>query len=395
MSEQMQDYDGAERAVSPSFGKGMIFILVLIAILAVLGFFVLQNRSVEGPLVPAERPVPISVETVRVAFEPAFQAEEKFTGIVSPRRTSQLGFSTGGRDDVLRVDTGDRVETGQTLAVLDTRSLRAQLSSANAVVREAEAAYALAETTVDRQIALLERGHVSSQVVDQAQAQASTAYARIDAAKANSDALRVQIDLARITAPFSGTVTARMADEGAIAGPGQPLIELVETDVLEARIGLTAKLASALTVGETYDLVSDQGTVAATLRSITGVIDRSSRTVTTIFDIDEPDRVAAGAVVRLGIEREIDQAGLWLPVSALTEADRGLWSVYVARGNGNDWKAEPGLVEIVHQDGDRVFVRGALRDGDRVVIDGLQRITPGQPVTPTDVNSIGRVAESG
>ena len=186
-----------------------------------------------------------------------------------------------------------------------------------------------------------------------------------------------------------------MADEGAIAGPGQPLIELVETDVLEARIGLTAKLASALTVGETYDLVSDQGTVAATLRSITGVIDRSSRTVTTIFDIDEPDRVAAGAVVRLGIERESDQAGLWLPVSALTEADRGLWSVYVARGSGNDWKAEPGLVEIVHQDGDRVFVRGALRDGDRVVIDGLQRITPGQPVTPTDVNSIGRVAESG
>ena len=125
MSEQMQDYDGAERAVSPSFGKGMIFILVLIAILAVLGFFVLQNRSVEGPLVPAERPVPISVETVRVAFEPAFQAEEKFTGIVSPRRTSQLGFSTGGRDDVLRVDTGDRDATGPTLADLDTRRLRA------------------------------------------------------------------------------------------------------------------------------------------------------------------------------------------------------------------------------------------------------------------------------
>ena len=395
MAEQMQNYDGPDRAVKPSAGKGLIFILVLLVILAVLGAFVLQNRSVDGPLVPAERPVPISVETVNVSLQPAFKAEEKFTGIVSPRRTSQLGFASGGRINDLRVDIGDRVETGQVLAVLDTRSLRAQLSSANAVVAEAEAAYNLAETTVDRQIALLERGHVSSQVVDQAQAQASTAFARINAAKANSDALRVQIDLARIKAPFAGTITARMADEGAIAGPGQPLFELVETDVLEARIGLTAKLASTLTIGESYELVSDQGAAMATLRSITGVIDRSSRTVTTVFDIDTPEQVAAGAEVRLGMEREITQAGLWLPISALTEADRGLWSVYVARREGGDWIAEPGLVEILYQDGDRVFVRGALRDGDRVVIDGLQRITPGQPVTPTDVTAFWRVAENG
>ena len=129
------------------------FILVLLVLLAFLGAFVLQNRSVEGPLVPAERPVPISVETVNVSLQPAFKAEEKFTGIVSPRRTSQLGFASGGRINDLRVDIGDRVETGQVLAVLDTRSLRAQLSSANAVVAEAARG--------DR------RAHVLEVVVDQ------------------------------------------------------------------------------------------------------------------------------------------------------------------------------------------------------------------------------------
>ena len=395
MGEQMQDYEMAERRPSPSFGKGLLFMLVLAAVLTLLGFFVLQNRSVEGPLVPTDRPVPISVETVRISLAPAFKAEEKFTGIVSPRRTSQLGFASGGRIDSIRVDIGDRVEAGTTLAVLDTRSLRAQLSSAKAVIAEAEAAFKLAQTTVDRQIELLERGHVSSQVVDQAQAQASTAYARIDAAKANADALRVQIDLARIKAPFAGTITARLSDEGAIAAPGVPLFELVETSVLEARIGLTADLAARLNPGDSYDLVSDQGEVTATLRSVTGVIDAGNRTVTTIFDIDNPDRVAAGAVVRLGMEREIDEPGLWLPVSALNEADRGLWSVYAARRQGDDWIAEPGIVEIVHQDGDRVFVRGALRDGDNIIIDGLQRITPGQPVTPVEVSATGPIASNG
>jgi RND family efflux transporter MFP subunit len=395
MGEQVQNYEMTERQPSPSFGKGLLFMLVLVAVLALLGYFVLQNRSAEGPLVPTERPVPISVETVRVSMSSAFIAEEKFTGIVSARRTSQLGFASGGRIDSITADIGDQVETGQTLAVLDTRNLRAQLSSANAVVTEAEAAFNLAKTTVDRQIELLERGHVSSQVVDQAQAQASTAYARIDAAKANADALRVQIDLARIRAPFDGTITARLSDEGAIAAPGVPLFELVETGVLEARIGLTSGLANSLNVGQEYPLISDQGEVMATLRSVTGVIDAGNRTVTTIFDISEPDRVAAGAVVRLGIDREIEEPGLWLPVSALNEADRGLWSVYAARRQGGEWIAEPGIVEIVHQDGDLVFVRGALRDGDNVIVDGLQRITPGQPVTPVEVSATAPLASNG
>ncbi|MEO0452171.1 MAG: efflux RND transporter periplasmic adaptor subunit [Pseudomonadota bacterium] len=395
MAEQMQDHAMTTRTSRPTFGRGLIFILVILGVGALLGFFVVSNRSVDGPLVPQDRPVPISVSTLSAAVQPAFKVEEKFTGIVTPRRTSQLGFASGGRIDGLRVDIGDRVSQGQTMAVLDTRTLRAQLASAEAVIAEARAAYDLAETTVDRQISLLERGHVSSQVVDEARAQSNTANARIAAAQANADALRVQIDLAQISAPFSGTVTERMVDEGAIAGPGQPIFELVETEFLEARIGLTAKLADQLEIDQSYPLISDQGTAIATLRSVTGVIDASNRTVTTVFDIDDPSAIAAGAVVRLGLERDINERGLWLPVSALTEADRGLWSIYKVRGSVGNYTAEPGIVEILHQDGERVFVRGSVRDGERVIIDGLQRITPGQPVTPVDTNSVGLVAGNG
>lgn len=395
MSEQMQDYEAYEREAKPSAVKGFLFILVLIAVVAAIGFFVLQNRSAEGPLVPTSRPVPIAVETVNATLEQAFQAEEKFTGIVTAKRTSQLGFPAGGRIASLRADLGSKVLAGQTLAVLDTRSLRAQLAAAQASISEAEASYQLAESTVDRQIALLEKGHVSSQRVDEARAQSNTALARIQAATANADALRVQIDLARIQAPFDGTITARLADEGAIAGPGQPVFELVETGRLEARLGLTAKLAARLDVGEAYELTSDQGPVLATLRSVTGVIDTTNRTVSALFDVVDADSVPAGAVVRLSMIQDIDEPGLWLPVSALTESDRGLWSIYVARRDGSGWVAEPGIVEIVHQSGDRVYVRGAVRDGDRVIMDGLQRITPGQPVTPVEVSANGLAAGNG
>src|SRR6056297_761876 len=203
MGEQAQDYQSTDRQVRPTAGKGFVFVLLLVVIVAGLGYFVLQNRSLEGPFVPGDRPVPISVETVQVTLDSAYRTEEKFTGLVTPRRTSQLGFSSGGRIAAIRADIGDKVEPGTTLAVLDTRGLQAQLASAEAMVEEARAAFKLASTTVDRQITLLEKGHVSSQNVDEARAQSNTAYARIDAAKANADALRVQIDLARIKAPFA------------------------------------------------------------------------------------------------------------------------------------------------------------------------------------------------
>jgi RND family efflux transporter MFP subunit len=384
-----------ERETKPSAWKGLIFVLLLAVIAVVIGTFVVGNRLPEGPKVAEAKPIPLSVETMTVALEKAFTVDEKFTGIITPRRTSQLGFSSGGRIESLSADVGDRVRSGRTLATLDVRGLTAQLAAAEAVVAEAEASHALALATVQRQSTLSEKGHVSQQRVDEATAQANTAAARIAAAQANADTLRVQIDLAKIVAPYSGTITARMSDEGAIAGPGTLVFELVESGRLEARIGLTAKLAATMVKGQTYKLTTDQGEVSSKLRSVTGVIDTGQRTVTTIFDILEPEQASAGAVVRIGLAQRIEESGFWVPVSALLESDHGLWSVYVAREVGGEWLAQPGVVEIVHQAGDRVFVRGAVRDGDRVILDGLQRITPGQPVTPAYVEPISADVEEG
>lgn len=373
---------GADTAIKPTAGKGLLFLGVLAVVGVIITMFVIANRSPEGPKVVTESPEPIAVQTQIAELQDAFTVTEKFTGLITPRRTSQLGFISGGRVERLRVDVGDAVRAGQNLASLDTRALRAQLASAVAVVEEAEAGHALALVTVDRQRMLRDKGHVSDQVVDEATAQANTAMARIAAAQANTDALKVQIDLAQITAPYAGTITQRQVDEGAIAAPGQPVFELVETEVLEARIGLTAELSAMLEVDETFTLITDQGPVEARLRAVTGVIDRAERTVTSVFDILDPTAAASGAVVRLSLPQSVPARGVWLPVSALTESERGLWSIYIAERDAGDWFARPSLVEIVHQTGESVYVRGAVDDGDTIIIDGVQRITPGQPVTP-------------
>ncbi|MEZ5997933.1 MAG: efflux RND transporter periplasmic adaptor subunit [Hyphomonas sp.] len=375
------------REKKPTWIKGIIFFLLMIVFAAGLLWAATLLRSAEGPRVAAEAPAPLTVRVVTVKPADSFELEESYSGLAEARRTSALGFPSGGRIDAILADVGDRVKEGVTLARLDTRSLEAQLASANAVVEEARAAHNLALNTVERQRTLKLEGHVSQQRVDEAEAQAKTALARIDAAKAQADTLRVQIDLSAIKAPFGGVITRRLTDEGAIASPGQPILELVETGFLEARLGLPAQSAMLLKPGEEYTLTADTGSVPARLRNVTGVIDSGQRTVTAVFEIENPDVIAAGAVVRLALERDIGEEGFWVPVKALSTASRGLWNVYVADPTENGWTAAPRPVEMVHSEGDRAYVRGPVRAGDRVIVDGLQRITPGMPVTPRDATS--------
>lgn len=372
------------REKRPTFMKGVLFMVVMIIIAVVLVIGASTMRNAEGPRVASTAPEPISVVVSPVALSGNFNLSENYSGLATARRTSQLGFSGGGRIDDIRVDVGDRVKKGATLARLDTRSLRAQLASADASVDEALAGHALALSTVDRQRSLLEKGHVAQQSVDQAVAQADSSMARVQAAKARTNAVRVQIDLAKITAPFAGVIVARNADEGAIAAPGVPVLELVETGQLEARIGLPSSAAAKLVPGDAYELSSDVGPIGATLESVTGVIDPTRRTVMATFAVAAPGELSSGSVVRVSIGRDVQEDGFWVPVKALTTASRGLWLVYVAAPEGDGFVAEHRSVELVHSDGGRAFVRGVVQAGDRLIVDGLQRIAPGMPVAPRE-----------
>ena len=114
----------------------------------------------------------------------------------------------------------------------------------------------------------------------------------------------------------------------------------------------------------------------ARLRAIPPEIDPATRTMTAVLELDGA-KVPLGAVVELTLAQQVAAPGFWLPLSALTESDRGLWGVYVVN---NDSVVERHLVEVVHTEADRAFVRGTLSANDRVIRTGVQRIVPGQRV---------------
>ena len=92
---------------------------------------------------------------------------------------------------------------------------------------------------------------------------------------------------------------------------------------------------------------------------------------------DAPAGVVRGQLARIELDVEIAAKGLWVPHSALVRAPRGLWACYVVGDDGVVTRRE---VSVVHTDGGRVYVRGTLRGGERIIRSGAHRVVAGQRV---------------
>jgi hypothetical protein len=90
--------------------------------------------------------------------------------------------------------------------------------------------------------------------------------------------------------------------------------------------------------------------------------------------------ILPGDLLHIAISSNINSQGFWVPRKALVSGVRGLWSVFVIEVIDGEQQLVAKLVEMVHAENKKSFVRGALRDGVPVVIDGVQRLVPGQKV---------------
>jgi RND family efflux transporter MFP subunit len=334
----------------------------------------------------------LTVTYISVTPEAAFTTNRVYAGISVAARRAQLGFKRGGEVAMVAVDLGDTVTAGQLLAQLDTRGLESDLRRAqservlaDANRRAARAQTELAANTERRVRMLRANGNVSQQAFDEAflqfqasKAQLAVADASLGRAQANVEAMQVSVAEAAIRAPFAGVIQSRHVDEGSQIGPGAPALDLVETDMREAHVGIPESAVSQLKVGDSYTVLWQQVEAQARLRSLLPEVNPNTRTATAVFTLAD-QRIPLGAVVELALRERVPGQGFWVPIDALTAMDRGLWGLFIIDPENT---VQRRLVEIVHNEGDRAFVRGLLSASDRVVASGTQRIVQGQRVIP-------------
>jgi len=353
-----------------------------------LMFLVANPSWAEG--LPVSIRIPGSEDAEHASRSASRSASRTYGGVSVARRSADLGFKHGGEIAAIHKDWGDQIQAGEQLASLKSASFDANLAHAQAELEFATASLAASQAQLDisakteqRLLGLKAQGHIAAQLLDEATAaqrtrtaQHAVALAGLQRAKAQAQGARVALAESLIIAPFSGVIQTRYLDPGAQVKPGEPVLRLIETSGMEARVGVPENVAPSLSRGGKYTLLWHDEELACDLIALLPEIDAATRTQTAVFTLPD-SKVPVGAVVTLKLPYSLDIEGYWVPLAALGEAERGLWSVYVANHVGI---AERRLVEVMHTETNEALVRGTLKDGDQLITSAANRLVPGQKV---------------
>ena len=336
--------------------------------------------SAEGVAVRTEMAPRTTVGVMTFELAQGYTVTRRFTGQVEAAARTDLGFELGGRIMQVLVDEGDVVAEGVVLAQLDTSALIPERAALEAELAALAADAELARLTLARNDALTARGFRSVAAQDDARLALTRAEAGMAAVRARIAGVDVRLEKSILTAPFAARIGARMADPGQTAAAGQTVMVLFDTAPARARVGLPPELAVGLSVGSTVDVESSGGVLAASIRQIRPDLDPNTRSRSVVLTLPDDATLVLGDTVALMLTQRIDDPGFWAPLSALREGVRGAWSVMAVETTAQGDRTLPAAVEVIHSDGARVFLRGALPPGARIVAEAPDRVAPGQLV---------------
>jgi len=345
---------------------------------AVIGGF--SMITAEGDAAPGIAAPQTSVDVMSVELTPGYTVTRRFTGQVEAAARTDLGFELGGRITEVLVEEGDVVAAGTVLARLDTSALIPERAALEAELAALAADAELARLTLARSDTLTERGFRSVAAQDDARLTLVRAEAGMAAVRARIAGVDVRLEKSVLTAPYAARIGARMADPGQTAAAGQTVLVLFDTQPARARVGLPPELAAGLAVGDTVTVVLGGSELVATLRQIRPDLDPNTRSRSVIVTLPQGAAPVLGDTVALLLTQAVDDPGFWAPLSALREGVRGSWSVMALEATPEGDRTLPAAVEVIHSDGNRVFLRGDLPEAARIVAEAPDRVAPGQLV---------------
>jgi RND family efflux transporter MFP subunit len=340
------------------------------------GFSLIAAR--DAPAVAAAPLTPVGV----IPVEPVqgYSVTRRFTGQIEAAARTDLAFELGGRVTEVLVEEGDVVPAGAVLARLDISALGPERAALEADLAALAADAELARLTLARNDALAGQGFRPVAAQDDARLTLARAEAGMAAVRAGLAGVDVRLKKSVLTAPYPARIGARLADPGQTAAAGQTVLVLFDTGPARARVGLPPDLAAGLAVGDRVALDLGGARLTSTLRQIRPDLDPDTRSRSVVVDLPADVAPVLGDTVALTLTQTIAGAGFWAPLGALREGARGSWSVMAVAATAEGDRTLPAAVEVIHIDGARVFLRGDLPPGARIVAKAPDRVAPGQLV---------------
>ncbi|WP_345062716.1 efflux RND transporter periplasmic adaptor subunit [Acidovorax lacteus] len=338
---------------------------------------------------------PVSVGTVqRGDVRVVVQA----IGTMSARATAVVRARVSGELVALRFQEGDEVRAGQLLAEIDPRSYQAALAQAEGVLRRDQALLRNAQLDLKRYQELQERDAIAGQQVDAQASLVRQLEGTVAADQAQVDAARLQLGYTKVVAPFAGRLGLRQADLGNVVGPtdANGIVSINQVRPIDASFAVPEvhlpQMRKRLAAGdelpvELWDRDFRQLLGRGRVVALDNAVDVATGTVKVKAAVANEDRALYPnqfVNVRLQVNRL--ESVLTVPATAVQNQ-----SVYVVQ---DDNTVTQRRLRVGVTDGDRVSVEGDLREGDRVVTDGIDRLREGTKVAVIDSGAATRADQA-
>lgn len=339
---------------------------------------------------PAETPLAkVSV----LSLQPqAVNFSENLPARVQAFRTAEIRPQVGGIIEKVLFKQGSEVKAGQALYKINAETFQADVNSNKASLNKAEAEVVRLKVQLERYEQLLPSNAISKQEVSNAQAEYRQALADVAQMKALLTRQNLNLQYATVRAPISGRIGQSFVTEGALVSQGDAntmatvqQIDKVYVDVKQS-IGEYERLQAALQSGElsannekTVRISNSHGqayNVTAKMLFEDINVDPETGDVTIRIEVSNPERkLLPGMYVRVNIDRASIPQALLIPAQAVQRNINGEPQVYVINAKG---AAEIRPIELGQQYDQFYIANKGLKTGDKVVVEGIDRIQPNQ-----------------
>lgn len=373
---------------TPARHAGRWFWPAVVLTLATGGVTVLlANRLPPAPiaatLAAPETPRVMQLHPLEVVAVQPQRVEDlvKVTGTIHPGQEAAIASQVSGLAETVAVRPGDHVEAGQLLVEVGTTDLRLQVDQQRSTMASTMVQLRAAQTTLERTLALSDKGLAAQTTLDSAQAQvdqltAALATQQSQVAQAETNLLR-----ARVVAPFAGTVSSRAIEPGQIVNPGTTMLSIVDLSTVRVEVIAALKDSARIEAGQSVRLTvqgMEEDTFTGTVDRVSPVAEAGTRSIKVYLTLDNPDGVLRGGMFVTGniVVQQVEDV-LAVPTTAIQTRDETSYVLAVVDGvleersveTGAEWPTKA-LVEA----------RSGLAAGDMIVGTALSGLSDGTPV---------------